>query len=192
MRDFAALLLISAKNVASVSVKPAEMLLMPLVVGLVLVGVGYMLASLYPADGVDLAGFFASAAVGAALAASKHVSRGHSDPSDDVLCEFHQLCDAELIHDVVHVVELVVGDVAGCCWTIFPISASTAHVTTTPSDTVETRTLLLETQCCNGHVCRRRSAVFTRPRAFLWMRSGSCSCHWYSPMMSDVASLTDD
>ena len=166
MRDFAALLLISAKNVASVSVKPAEMLLMPLVVGLVLIGVGYMLASLYPADGVDLAGFFASAAVGAALAASKHVSRGHSDPSDDVLCEFHQLCDAELIHDVVHVVELVVGDVAGCCWAVFPISASTAHVMTADRKTIGHKNLLLETQCCNGRVCGWRWAVFTKPKTF--------------------------
>ena len=115
-RFFAALLLTSAKIAISVSVEPAEMLLMPLMVGLVLVGVGYMLAFLYPVDGVDLAGFFASAAVGATLDASKHVSSGHSDPSDDVLCELHQLCDAELVHDVVHVVELVVGDVAGCCW----------------------------------------------------------------------------
>ena len=73
------------------------MLLMPLVVRLVLVSVGYMLVSLYPVDGVDLACLLASAAVGAALDASEHVSGGHSDPSDDVLCEFHQLCDAELV-----------------------------------------------------------------------------------------------
>ena len=136
MHDFfASSLLTSAKSAVSVSVEPAEMLLMPLVVGLILVGVGYMLAFLDPVDGVDLAGFFASAAVDAALDASEHVSSGHSDPSDDVLCEFHQLCDAELVHDVVHVVELVVGDVAGCCWAVFPISSSTAHVIAAPRNT---------------------------------------------------------
>ena len=71
---FAALLLTSAKSAISVTVEPAVMLLMPLVVGLLLVGVGYMLAFLDPVDGADLARFFASAAVVAALDASEHVS----------------------------------------------------------------------------------------------------------------------
>ena len=137
------------------------MLLMPLVVGLVLVSVGYMLASLYPVDGVDLACLLASAAVGAALDDSEHVSGGRADPSDDVLCELHQLCDAELVHDVAHVVELIVGDVESCCWAIFPISASAAHVARCPpEELLNTETYCLRHNAAGAAGLRSRSRSF--------------------------------
>ena len=113
---------------ALASMKPAEMLLMPVGMIFIFMRIGHMLTSLYSINVVDLSCFFASAAVGVAPDAPEHVPGGDSDPSGDVLCELHQLCDAELAHDVVHVVQLIARHVAGCCRAIFPCAAAAAHV----------------------------------------------------------------
>ena len=99
---------------------------MPMMVVLIFLGVGHVLACQQCVRRLISPHLFAPTAVGVAFHPSEHVSGGCSKASGDILCEFKQLTDAELIDDVAHVVEFSTGYISA---TIFlsPMVVRPAH-----------------------------------------------------------------